>query len=212
MVCDFHESLISAPGADGTQNTDAALNGDFSCPLAPAHFENASAVWGTTNQYAWVLTTGSDGVQSTGVSMGTAGKAVASGSNHLSPGAATVHSTGAPVTVTLTNLSAEPLDYTSISLSAGFAGYAAITGGTCLTGASDVPANNPLALSIPLGTNVCTIVLQNNGTVCTACGPGPHRRDVADRWERSLDYPSHANRYGCYHPCYLQPLNSTSHF
>ena len=171
LICDFHESLISAPGADGTQNTDAALNGDFSCPLAPAHFENASAVWGTTNQYAWVLTTGSDGVQSTGVSMGTAGKAVASGSNHLSPGAATVHSTGAPVTVTLTNLSAEPLDYTSISLSAGFAGYAAITGGTCLTGASDVPANNPLALSIPLGTNVCTIVLQNNGTVCTAAGP-----------------------------------------
>ena len=173
LICDFHESLISAPGtADGTQNTDAALDGDWSCPLAPAHFENASVVWGTANQYAWVLATGASGVATTGVSMGTAGKAVAAGTNHVSPGVATLTASNANLhpstTLTITNDSAEPLDYAGLSLSG--VPDVTITGGTCVPGGSDLPANNPLALSIPLGTNVCTIILQDSGAQCTTNG------------------------------------------
>lgn len=166
LVCDFHESLISAPSTtDGTQNTDAALNPDYGCPLSPAHFENASVVWGSANQFAWVITTGSNAVATTGVSMGTAGKALATGTDHMLPSAATVHSTGALVTLTLTNDSAEPLDWSSITLSPALGGYAAITGGTCNPAGGHVAALTPL-----FPASSCTIILKNNGTPCTLTG------------------------------------------
>ncbi len=167
LVCDFHEVLISAPSlTDGTQNTDAALNGDYGCPLSPAHFENASVVWGAVNQYAWVLTTGSNGNATTGVSMGTAGRAVAPGTNHMSAGTAVLVASNANLhpttTLTLTNASGEPLDYSGLSLSG--VPDVTISGGTCVAAGGDVAAWNPI-IGLP---SSCTIILQDSGAQCTS--------------------------------------------
>ncbi len=176
LVCDFHETIIGAGPSvtDGTQVTDAALNGDFGCPLGGNGFENASVVWGTVNQSAFILTTGSGGIASGGPSTGSASKAIATGIGKILPTSGVLTTTNLnpnpSVTLTVTNGSVEPIDYTGISLS-GTVPDVTITGGTCLTTGGAIPANNPLiGVAFPLGTNTCTITLTDSGAMCTPLG------------------------------------------
>jgi len=164
LVCDFHQNIIEAPStSDGTYATDAALDGDFSCPLVGAHFENVSLLWGSANQYGWLMTTGDSGVASGLGALGGAGKATATGIGHMSAGALVLVSSNinpAPSgTLTLTNDAAEPIDFAAITVSTP---DVTIVGGTCNAAGGQVASNSPL-----FGPGTCTITLQDTGAQCT---------------------------------------------
>jgi hypothetical protein len=176
VICDYHGALIQPPSlTDGTQAQDAALNSDWGCPLAPAHFEVVSVLWGTSNQSAWAMTTGDSGTASLGGgSFATVGKMVAAGNGAASPGNINLVTTSlgvsTPVTVTITNNSAEPIDYTGVSVTGAVASEVTIVGGTCLTGGGDINSADTVALALSLGVNNCTVQLQNTGPQCTLLG------------------------------------------
>jgi len=165
-VCDFTETFPSTPSTvDGTENTEAVFNGDFGCPLSGMDNETSSVLWGSTNQYAFVLTTGAIGAPFTGVSVGQADQTTISGLDHLIPPVAAIviaKTSSVPVTKTLvlSNDTGEPLTISSIGLS-GTLPDVSLTGSTCVVG--DVPADNILIGSTFLvGTNTCTVVLTCN--------------------------------------------------
>jgi hypothetical protein len=176
VICDYHGQLISAPSlADGTQGVDAALNSNWGCPLAPAHFEVVSVLWGSSNQNAFAMTTGGNGTAELGGgSLATTGHIVASGNGAVAPANAVLVASNANLhpstTVTLTNSAAEPIDYTGISLSGGLTDVSIDPSSTCLTAGGEVNSKNTIALSLSLGTNVCTIVLKGSGNQCTVNG------------------------------------------
>jgi hypothetical protein len=168
-LCDLGGDIIGAPSVvDGTQNTDALFEKQFGCPIA-ANSDSSWVLWGSSYQNAFTITTGvqtpgNGYVPVTSVSSCTAGKTIVGGTDHLVPGAVTVHSTGTE-TITITNDSPVPLDYASISLSSALSGFVTITGGTCTTSAGSIPSNN-----LAFGPGSCTIFLADTGTPCTATG------------------------------------------
>jgi len=173
-LCDLGGSILGAPSlVDGTQNTDALFENNFGCPIG-ANTDSSWVLWGSSYQSAFTILTG---VQAPGegftpvtsVSSCTAGKTIVGGTDHLVPAAVTLHSTGAPVTITITNDSAGPLDYASITLSSALSGFVTITGGTCPTSAASIHSDN-----LAFGPGICTITLADTGTPCAATGTGPN--------------------------------------
>jgi hypothetical protein len=121
LICDFHSTLLqqnTGAGQDGTELTSAALDGDYGCPLAGAAFQTASVLYGTTNSSAYVATTGSAGAAAHGLAIANGTKAIMAGSD---TGAGVVlvasptnqHPTK---TITVTNGSTEPLDWTNVTI------------------------------------------------------------------------------------------------
>jgi hypothetical protein len=154
---------------DGTQNTQATFNADYGFPLAGAGFNQSSVLWGTANQSGFVMTTATAGAATTGAALATAGKNTAPGTDHLSAGAATIvtppsWSTNSVVTLTITNDSIEPLDWTSIA-TVGLAD-AEVIGGTCGPTGGDLAADT---IENPVQT--CTIQLSNVNGFNAQCTP-----------------------------------------
>jgi len=100
--CDFNQVYTDTDDTLGYEDTSANFIGDFGCPLSGVQDDTSTVVWGTSNQNAWIITTGANGAPFGGISTGVAGK-ITQFHVAISPGAATVHSTGAPVTLTVTN-------------------------------------------------------------------------------------------------------------
>jgi hypothetical protein len=172
LLGDVHITVPLGPfTSDGTQNTAATFNGDFSFPLAGAGFNQASVLWGTVNQSGFVMTTATGGATAAGAALATAGKNVATGTNHLSASSATlvVPTTDAATstTLTVTNDSVEPLDFTAITASAGLPDVT-VTGSCGVTG-GDLESN-----TAELGPKTCTIILSSGtGNSFNECTPGP---------------------------------------
>ncbi len=118
LICDFHSTLLqqnTGAGQDGTELTSAGLNGDYSCPLGGADFQTASVLYGATNSSAYIATTGSAGAPSHGLAIADATKAIMAGSD-TGAGVILVASVSNPhpsKTITITNGSTEPLDWTA---------------------------------------------------------------------------------------------------
>lgn len=168
-LCDLGGDILGAPSlVDGTQNTDAVIEANFSCP-ARANTLSSWVLWGSSYQSAFTILTGTNVgegfVPVTSVSSCTAGKTIVGGTDRLAPTAVTLHSTGAPETITITNDSPGPLDYASITLSSALSGFVTITGGTCTTSAGSIPSDN-----LAFGPGICTITLADTGTPCAATG------------------------------------------
>jgi len=184
LVCDFHLAVLTQGTADGTQLSHASILPDFSCPLSGAAFDNASVLWGSSNTSQFVMTVGTNGTAAKSGAAGNVGRAIASGSG--SGGVATLAETNTNLhplaTITLTNKSPEPIDYSSLTLNsvpdvtiastdelnvAGCTGPGApdacCTGagtGTCrevsgCTGAG-TGTNGPAACCTGAGTGTCT--------------------------------------------------------
>ncbi len=102
-------------GQDGTELTSAALNGDYSDPLSGAAFQTAAVLYGATNSSAYVATTGSAGAPAHGLAIANSTKAIMAGSD-TGAGVVLVASASNPhpsKTITITNGSTEPLDWTA---------------------------------------------------------------------------------------------------
>lgn len=173
FVADFNEFLTSAQSlADGTQNTDAVFTSAFGNPLAGAHDETSSVLWGTGNNRAFILVTGVGTGTFPGVSSGVAGASLAS-IDTVTPTATLVANAGNPhpsATITIKNGRGRPLNIASFSLS-GTLPDVTITGGTC-TSPESIPSNNALIPSVfPAGTNTCTVIVTDTGASCTPAGP-----------------------------------------
>ncbi|MGC1342254.1 MAG: hypothetical protein WA854_08000 [Candidatus Binataceae bacterium] len=170
FFCDSAGIVLSQSLVDGTQNTDALYENNFGCPLYGFGDETSSVLWGSSNQNAFTVVTGTAAnagfTPFKGVSSCTSAKTVNGGAVHVAPGAVTVHSSGAPVTLTITNDSQGPLDYSSIALSPALSGFVTMTGATCNTAtAGSIPSNN-----LAFGPGTCTVTLADSGTPCTASG------------------------------------------
>jgi hypothetical protein len=168
LICDFHTSVLAlntGSGQDGTELTNASLNGDYSCPLSGAAFQTASVLYGTTNSNAYVATTGSAGAAAKGLAIANGTKAVMVGSD--SGQAVTLVQSGTNLhptkTATITNGSTEPLDWTSITLS-GVSSVTIDASSTCGVSGGDLPAWNPVATGAVKPT--CTVVLDDTGSTC----------------------------------------------
>jgi hypothetical protein len=173
VLGDVHITVPLGPfTSDGTQNTGATFNGDFSFPLAGAGFNQSSVLWGTANQSGFVMTTATAGAATTGASLATAGKNIAPGTNHLSAGAATIvvpnADTATSVTLTITNDSIEPLDFPGgITVSAGLPDV--VVTGSCGATGGDLAAD-----TIENGVQTCTVILSSgSGNAFAQCTPGP---------------------------------------
>jgi len=170
IIGDINIALPNGPfTTDGTQNTQATFNTDFSFPLGGAGFNQSSVLWGTANQSGFVMTTATAGSPTTGAALATAGKNTAPGTDHLSAGAATLvtppnWATNPMVTITITNDSVEPLDWTSIA-TVGLAD-AEVVSGTCGPTGGDLASD-----TIGLGPQTCTIVLSNVNGFNNQCTP-----------------------------------------
>ena len=174
FVGDFNEFLTSVPSlVDGTQNTDAVFTSAFGNPLAGAHDETSSVLWGTGNNRAFILVTGVGTGPFPGISSGVAGASLAT-IDTVTPTATLVASALNPhpsATITIKNGRGRPLNIASFALSASLPDVTITPGGTCTTPAS-VPANNALIGSaFPVGTNTCTVIVQDTGSSCTSSGP-----------------------------------------
>ena len=169
-LCDLGGEHLGAPSlVDGTQNTDALFENSFGCPIG-ANTDSSWVLWGSSYQNAFTILTGEQVagggfVPVTSVSSCTAGKTIVGGTDHVVPAAVTLHSTGAPETITITNDSAGPLDYASITLSSALSGFVTITGGTCTTSAGSIHSDN-----LAFGPGSCTIILADTGIPCAATG------------------------------------------
>jgi len=172
LVCDFHSTVLqqnAGAGQDGTELNSAALNGDYSCPLAGAAFQTAAVLYGATNSSAYLATTGSAGAAAHGLAIANAGKAIMAGSD-TGAGVVLVASVSTPhptKTITITNGSTEPLDWTGIQING--VPDVTVTGGTCAPAGGDLAAWNPVATGATKPT--CTITFQNTGTSCTSGSP-----------------------------------------
>ena len=161
LICDFHLQVIQQSTSDGTQLSDAAVNNDFSCPLATAHFETVNALWGATNSSAFVMNTGANGNAAPSAADGTAGRAIAAGAG--TGGVATLAETNTNLhplaTITLKDSAPEPIDFTGLVLnSVPDVAIAAPENSQC-TG-----SGTPAACCTGSGTGTCT------ASNCT--GPG----------------------------------------
>jgi subtilase-type serine protease len=180
FLCDVGGDLVGptilpsgfgAPSlVDGTQNTDGLFENNFGCPIA-ANTDSSWVLWGSSYQNAFTIVTGEQlpgkgFTPVTSVESCTAGKTIVGGTDHLAPSPVTLHSTGASATITITNDSASPMDYASITLSSALSGFVTITGGTCTTSAGSIPSDN-----LMFGPGSCTIILADTGTRCAATGP-----------------------------------------
>lgn len=180
FLCDVGGDLVGptilpsgfgAPSlVDGTQNTDGLFEDNFGCPIV-ANTDSSWVLWGSSYQNAFTIVTGvkvpgKDYAPVTSVESCTAGKTIVGGTDHLAPSPVTLHSTGAPATITITNDSASPMDYASITLSSALSGFVTITGGTCTTSAGSIPSD-----TLTFGPGSCTITLADTGTHCAATGP-----------------------------------------
>jgi hypothetical protein len=172
FLCDIGGDILGVPSlVDGTQNTDGLFEINFDCPIR-ANTDSSWVLWGSSYQNAFTILTGAQVPGSgfepvTSVSSCTAGKTIVGGTDHLAPSPVTLHSTGAPVTITITNDAASPMDYASISLSSALSGFVTITGGTCTTNvAGSIPSDN-----LAYGPGICTVILADTGTPCAATGP-----------------------------------------
>ena len=183
LLGDVHITVPQGPfTSDGTQNTAATFNGDFGFPLAGAGFNQASVVWGTSNQSGFVMTTATGGTPAPGAALATAGHNIAPGTNHLSAGAATIvvppTFAATSTTLTLTNLSVEPLDFTNIGVSAGLTdvavtGSCGVTGGDLESDTAEVgPKNCTITLSSGTGNSFNQCTPGPASTVCTSATPG----------------------------------------
>jgi len=146
----------------------AALNGDYSCPLAGAAFQTAAVLYGATNSSAYLATTGSAGAAAHGLAIANAGKAIMAGSD-TGAGVVLVASVSNPhpsKTITITNGSTEPLDWTAIQING--VPDVTVTGGTCPS-AGDLEAWNPVATGATKPT--CTITFTDSGATCTTGSP-----------------------------------------
>ncbi|MGB6553808.1 MAG: hypothetical protein WBE78_09975 [Candidatus Binataceae bacterium] len=178
FFCDSAGIVLSQSLVDGTQNTDALYENNFGCPLYGFGDETSSVLWGSSNQNAFTVVTGTAAnagfTPFKGVSSCTSAKTVNGGAVHVAPGAVTVHASGAPVTLTITNDSQGPLDYSSITLSPALSGFVNITSATCNTGANS--AGSIPSDTLANGPGICTITLENSAlinnpvTPCTATG------------------------------------------
>jgi hypothetical protein len=170
FLCDLAGGTLGAPSlADGTQNTEGLFQNNFGCLFAGVNLDSSEVLWGSTYQNQFTISTGqqvpgSGWVPVTSVSSCTAGKTIAGGTDHLAPSPVTVHSTGA-VTITVTNDSATPLTFTSITLSSALSGFVTITGGSCSTVVNSIHSDN-----LAFGPGSCTITLADTGTPCAAIG------------------------------------------
>ena len=173
VICDFHTSVLAlntGAGQDGTELTSAALNGDYSCPLSGAAFQTAAVLYGATNSSAYVATTGSAGAPAHGLAIANGTKAIMAGSDTgagvvLVASASTPHPTK---TITITNGSTEPLDWTGITIN-GVPDVTVVAGGTCGASGGDLAAWNPVVDGPTKPT--CTITFGNTGTSCTSGSP-----------------------------------------
>jgi len=171
FLCDLAGDTLGPPSlVDGTQNTDALFQPNFGCPISGVNSDSSWVLWGSLYQNAFTILTGEQVpgggfVPVTSVSSCTAGKTIEGGSAHLAPAAVTLHSSGAPVTITITNDSAQPLTYGFIALSSPLSGFVTITSGTCTTSAGSIPSDN-----LAFGPGSCTITLADTGTPCAATG------------------------------------------
>ena len=172
LIVDFHTTVLqdnTGAGQDGTELTSAALNGDYSDPLSGAAFQTAAVLYGATNSSAYVATTGSAGAPAHGLAIANSTKAIMAGSD-TGAGVILVASASNPhpsKTITITNGSTEPLDWTAIQIN-GVADVTNTGTGTCPS-AGDLPAWNPVATGATKPT--CTITFQDSGTTCTSGSP-----------------------------------------
>ena len=174
LIVDFHTTVLQSntgAGQDGTELTSASLNADYSDPLAGAAFQTAAVLYGATNSSAYVATTGSAGAPAHGLAIANSTKAIMAGSDQgagvvLVASGANPHPTK---TITLTNGSTEPLDWTAITVNG--APDVTITGftGACNPAGGDLSAWNPLA-SGPVKPT-CTITFTDSGATCTSGSP-----------------------------------------
>jgi len=173
LICDFHSTVIqqnAGAGQDGTELNSAGLNADYGCPLAPAAFQTAAVLYGTTNGNAYLATTGSAGAAAHGLAFANGTKSILAGSD-TGANLIFVTSAGNPhptVTGTITNGSTEPLDWTNITLGGTSPGdFAIVAGGTCPT-SGDLAAWNPVA---SIAKPTCTIKVQYTGPLCSSGSP-----------------------------------------
>ena len=173
LICDFHSTLLqqnAGAGQDGTELTSAGLNADYSCPLGGAAFQTASVLYGTTNSSAYIATTGSAGAAAHGLAIADATKAIMAGTD-TGAGVILVASVSNPhpsKTITITNGSTEPLDWTAIQIN-GVPDVTVVAGGTTCPSAGDLAAWNPVATGATKPT--CTIEFEDTGTSCTSGSP-----------------------------------------
>ncbi len=171
LIVDFHTTVIqqnTGAGKDGTELTSAGLNGDYMDPLSGAAFQTAAVLYGTTNGSAYVATTGSGGAPAHGLAIADSTKAIMAGSD-TGAGVILVASVSTPhpsKTITITNGSTEPLDWTAIQING--VPDVTVTGGTCPS-AGDLAAWNPVATGATKPT--CTIAFTDSGTTCTTGSP-----------------------------------------
>jgi len=174
LIVDFHSTVLAlntGAGQDGTELTDASLNGDYSDPLSGAHFETASVLYGATNSSAYVATTGGNGAPAHGLAIANSTKAIMAGSD-TGAGVVLVASGANPhptKTITLTNGSTEPLDWTAIQVNG--VPDVTVTGftGACNPAGGDLAAWNPGATG-PVKPS-CTITFTDSGATCTSGSP-----------------------------------------
>lgn len=153
LICDFHSTVLATNLGDGTQLNSAGLNSDYSCPLGGAAFQTASVLYGTTNGSAYTATTGSAGAPAHGLAIANATKAIMAGTD-AGQAAVMVASGSIPhpnKTVTITNASTEPLDWTSITLNT----LPDVTIGT-VENAECTGAGTPAACCTGAGAGTCT--------------------------------------------------------
>jgi hypothetical protein len=194
--CDFEETLLSPPSiVGGTENADLLLVPKSNCFIA-GDYNTSSVLWGSTNQNAFLIVTGGNGLEGggspfSGIASCTAGPRV-DGHNTLVPASATLVASAInphpSKTLILTNGTGKPFNSTNLTgsgpaftsgavqIDAAVVGPIVIDGVTYLPcaniGANAVPANNPLiGNGQPLGTNACFMTLTNSGTSCTTGSP-----------------------------------------
>jgi hypothetical protein len=197
FLCDFEETLLSPPSiVGGTENADLSILSDLAnCPIQ-GDYNTSSVLWGSTNQNAFLIVTGGNGIEESGLPFSgiascTAGPRV-DGHNTLLPASATLVASAInphpSKTLILTNGTGKPFNDTNLTgsgpaftsgavqIEPNVSGPVVIDGVTYFpcgsSGPTEVPANNPLiGNGQPLGTNACFIMLTNSGTSCTTGSP-----------------------------------------
>ena len=174
LIVDFHTTVLAnntGAGQDGTELTTASLNGDYMDPLSGAAFQTAAVLYGATNSSAYVATTGSGGAPAHGLAIAASTKAIMAGTD-TGAGVILVASPSNPhptKTITVTNGSTEPLDWTSITVNGAPDVTISSFTGACNPAGGDLPAWNPVATGATKPT--CTLTFADSGATCTSGSP-----------------------------------------
>jgi len=174
VICDFHESILSQHTGDATQLSTASINGDYACPLGGAGFQTAAVLFGSTLGNAFVGTVGALGTSAPGMALGTAGKmsSPGTGQGQAATLVASISNPHPSKTVTITNGSTEPIDWSAISI----IGVPDVTATTLPSSQNSqcTAAGVPAACCTGAGTGHCTELNCTGANTpfngCTAAG------------------------------------------